>query len=795
MTKHERKKDPATPAKTSVRGKQAERALTSSEERFQRVLLLLILTGLLTFIIIPKGVLTPTSFTPGDIAPRDIKATRSILLPDEELTTKKRAEAEKAVPALYDFDAAAGSVVADQIRQVLEYLRQMNEAGAEQGDMLAGLAADLGINATEAELKTLLELASNPTSSNRVNQLMQRAYQNKIVGNLKLFEADRARGVVFRKLENQTEAADDPREKVIGLGSLQETVKAELKDSSFSKAQTKTLEGLILPLLRPNVTFNQNETEVRKQAAREGVQPVLIQVKKGEMIVREGDPITVEQLNKLNALRDESNRGTLLRNAAGLLASLFLLVFIGHRFASRNISKYRAKNRDLLFLVTTFVCLVLLLKVSIFIAAALGGAFTYIDQAAYYYAFPFAFGAMVVRIVLNSEIALVFIPLTAVVIGFLFGNSFAIMVYAMLGSLAGAHWVKHLTERSALYRAGLRLGMYNFLVILALHLMTSQPYDWQLVYKLCFGLAGGIATAILVTGFVPLIESLFRYTTNIKLLELANMNNPILRKLMIQAPGTYHHSIIVGNLAEAAAEAIGANPLTVRVASYYHDIGKIKKPLYFIENIGNQENKHDKLSPSMSALILMAHVKDGVEMARENRLGQKQIDIIRQHHGTSLMKFFYDKAKSKSNPGVQQVDPRDYRYPGPKPQTREAALIMLADAIEAASRTLADPTPARVQGMVQKIINNIFIDGQLDECELTLKDLHNIAKSFNRVLGGIFHHRVDYPEPVSKERNLDKGGSRKNAEDRDRKSSEENQDQEEDDPKGSSDDLKRLGMS
>ena len=199
-------------------------------------------------------------------------------------------------------------------------------------------------------------------------------------------------------------------------------------------------------------------------------------------------------------------------------------------------------------------------------------------------------------------------------------------------------------------------------------------------------------------------------------------------------------------LTEAAAEAIGGNPLLARVGAYYHDIGKIRKPLYFVENIGAQENRHDKLAPSMSALILMSHVKDGVELARESKLGDPLIDIIRQHHGTALIKFFYDKAKSKEDPGVQQVDERDYRYPGPKPQTREAALIMLADAVEAASRTLTEPTSARIQGMVQKIINNIFIDGQLDECDLTLRDVQRIKDAFCELLLGVYHERIPYPE-------------------------------------------------
>jgi len=321
-----------------------------------------------------------------------------------------------------------------------------------------------------------------------------------------------------------------------------------------------------------------------------------------------------------------------------------------------------------------------------------------------------------------------------------------------------------------------------------------KPFDLQLVYKLGFGMAGGITAAIIVTGLVPLVEAAFCYTTNVKLLELANMNNRFLRDLVIQAPGTYHHSIVVGNLAETAAETIGANPLLARVAAYYHDIGKVRKPLYFVENIATQENRHVKLAPSMSALILQAHVKDGVDMAREARLGQELIDIIQQHHGTSLMKYFFEKAKNSENPGVQQAKESDYRYPGPKPQTREAALIMLADAVEAAGRTLVDPTPARIQGMVQKIVNNIFIDGQLDECELTLKDLHKIAKSFNLVLSGTFHHRVDYPEPVSKERSLDKI-LKQYDEDSDRKSTKENQGQKGAVKKRGTEDLKRLGMS
>jgi putative nucleotidyltransferase with HDIG domain len=251
---------------------------------------------------------------------------------------------------------------------------------------------------------------------------------------------------------------------------------------------------------------------------------------------------------------------------------------------------------------------------------------------------------------------------------------------------------------------------------------------------------------------LPLVEMSFGYTTDIKLLELANLEQPLLRELMVQAPGTYHHSVIVSNMVEASAKSINANPVLAKVAAYYHDIGKAKKPLYFVENQMDCENRHEKLAPSLSSLILISHLKDGIELAKEHKLGKEIIDITRQHHGTSLITFFYEKAKEqaeKRGGKSIQIKEEDFRYPGPKPQTKEAGLVMLADVVEAASRTLVNPTPARIQGMVHKIINKVFSDGQLDECELTLKDINEIAKSFNKTLSGIFHHRIEYPDSVA----------------------------------------------
>ncbi|MDO3379550.1 HDIG domain-containing protein [Geoalkalibacter halelectricus] len=774
----------------------------------QNCILLLFLCLALTVVIVPKGGIVPDLYSAGDIATRDVKAPRDMLVEDRALTEKRRAEAEESARPVFDFDARVGREIGANLERGLRVLATAQaelaalEKGEEKGPhpplnpslkQAVEQAFDVGLS--DEQFAALARTDLTPALVESLRAAVAETLAHKVVANLRLFHAEVERGGVLRDLARQQETTDLKAEEVLGMGEAQETLQAKLEAIAQLNAPQRALfYDIGQRMLRPTLSLNKTETEARRKDALEAVKPVFFQIKKGEMIVREGERISEEQIKKLRALRDLGGDFSLLGMAAGLFGFSVLLIFTGHRFALRNIRKYRPDSRDLLFMSLVFIGLFVLMKLGIFVSTALESAFPYIESTSYYYAFPFAVGAMLIRLVLNSEVSLVFAAICAILVGVLFGNNLVIAAFAFVSSVAGAHWVRQCKTRATLYRAGLWVSFANVGLVLALHFLAGRGLEMQLLHKLAFAFGGGILCAVIVTGTIPLVESLFKYTTDIKLLELANMNAPVLRELMVQAPGTYHHSIIVGNLVEAAAEDINANPLLARVAAYYHDIGKIKKPLYFIENTGNAANRHDKLAPSMSALILMAHVKDGVELARESKLGQPLVDIIRQHHGTSLIKFFYDKAKSKEDPGVQQVDERDYRYPGPRPQTREAALIMLADAVEAASRTLTEPTPARIQGMVQKIINNIFIDGQLDECELTLKDMHNIAKSFNRILSGIFHHRVDYPEPAYKERERD-GGKKKSGEDSNREPAREAKDREADVAKGSTEDLRRLGMS
>lgn len=726
-------------------------------QRRQRYAMLFLLALILTLIIVPTGGFVPAYFAAGDIATRDIKAPHDFLVPVPELTAEKRQQAANAVVPVYDYDRRPSRALAQGISRVLENYAPDSDPGAQiappvkHGQQQKMVQDLLGIELNKEQHQALMRLSKDSDFVDQFRTAATPILSGYIVESTDLFFANWRGAITLKNLASGQEKLVTDIESIRSRAGTVAALKSELEVPTELRSDFNMLLDLIHQLLRPNLTFNQSETETRRKESAAGVSPVLSQVKRGEMIVREGERVSEEQSRVLRILQgDSADLLKTVRTAAGLWLAILLLLYTMHKFARVNIRKYRPDSRDLLFLASVFVATFVLAKMGIFISTAMQSAFPYIDSVCYYYALPFAAAAMLVRIVLNSEIAMVFSILFAILIGLLFGDNIFISIYVLIGSLVAAHSVKYCMSRSSLFRAGLILSVVNMATVASIYAVASQPYDTQFLYRLGFAFCGGFLSALLVNGTIPLAESVFKYTTDFKLMELANMNTPILRELMIQAPGTYHHSIMVGLLVENAAESIGANPLLARVAAYYHDIGKIKKPLYFAENLKKQGNKHDKLAPSMSALVLTSHVKDGVELARESKLGDVLIDIIRQHHGTSLIKFFYDKAQQQSK--GEAVNEQDYRYPGPKPQSREAALIMLADAVEAAGRTLSNPTSARIQGMVQKIINKIFIDGQLNECDLTLKDLHRIAKSFNRILVGIFHQRVEYPEPAYKER-------------------------------------------
>jgi putative nucleotidyltransferase with HDIG domain len=748
-------------------------------------ILLTVTVILLALLIIPDQHSISTRYRVGEIAATDIRASRDHLVEDRKLTAEKQAEAAAAVQIVYELDTNHANALVQRLVKGVALLR---DSGGDPTSREI-VSQQLGVELAPAELSALGRLRLDRSLQEALSRTLGGLYGRFVVADERSYLNDRLSGI------HLVSPAGDPLADTLLQRDHLELAEAQrqLRSSRLAAGEGETgvlFRGVVSRMLRPNLVYSRDRTEARRAAARQSVSPVLIQVKRGEMLARDGDRITAEQEMKLTGMAADRPLLGRICTAFGTAGIIAVLLYFPFRFARKNIRKFRPGTKDLALLSLLMVGHFLLLKVFSSVSATLGGAFPAIDTADYFYLFPFAAAAIMIRIIINSEVALVFSAVCAPLAGLMYG-SVPVVVYSLLGSIIGAHGVRHCDSRGIIFSAGMKVSVVNLAMALSFQLVHENFFTAQTLYCLMFASASGLVSAVIASGGIPVIENLFQYTTDIKLLEMTNLNSPVLRELMVRAPGTYHHSVMVGNLVEAAAETINANPLLARVAAYYHDIGKISKPQYFIENQRGGENRHDKLTPHMSALILIAHAKEGAELARQHRLGQPIAEIIRQSHGTALIKYFYQKAQEQAGPD-QVVDEREFRYPGPKPQTREAGLVLLADCVEAACRTLMEPTPARIQGLVQKIINNIFIDGQLDECELTLKNLHEIAWSFNRVLAGSHHQRIDYPQPAYKEKHPT--GRRQHGDHSDTEPPKAPENGPETPKSGGGDDLKRLGM-
>ena len=748
-----------------------------------RWITLIFMSLVVAVLLSPNALTRSASYQVGDVASRDIKASRDFLVENKELTEKDRDKASREVLAVYDFDRSSLNLI-PSIREAFDLARDsLRNASPQNGQEISGSApADLGfspkseaylfardrffgileIPVDEKLFDHLARLGFSSTLEETVINLVTVISERGVVASKAAMKTYMDRGgIVLHEIYSKKENTVVDPERFFDLQGAKNYIKNQskaLQDRGLPSELAEAAVTLSQYLVRPNLTFNQRETEARRELARESVKPVFFKIKKGEMIVREGERIGPDHLLKLEAETKTSRPIDLI----GRIPALTIL--IGILFASIYfVGLMRTKTTaDILFDASVFLSLFLITWTYNFVAGEIERGFPYLSSTALLFGMPVAVGAMLISIFQGVGAAASFSLIVSVFASLVTGARVEFFIYFFVSSLIAAYGVRNCTERVILIKAGLMVGLINIILGLAVQMIYGTLYTLDAVVASLAGFLGGLLSGIVATGVLPLVEIAFGLTTDIKLLELSNMDQPLLKELMVQAPGTYHHSVVISNMVEATAKAVHANPLLAKVSAYYHDIGKMKKPLYFIENQMGGENKHEKLAPSMSSLILISHVKDAVELAKEHKLGREIIDIIQQHHGTSLISYFYHKAQERqlSKSGkVTEIKEEDFRYPGPKPQTKEAGLVMLADMVEAASRSLVDPTPARIQGMVQKIINKVFSDGQLDACELTLKDLHEIAKGFNKTLSGIFHHRIEYPETVPGQAKKVKNGS------------------------------------
>ena len=490
--------------------------------------------------------------------------------------------------------------------------------------------------------------------------------------------------------------------------------------------------ALVGRVLEPNLVIDLQRLNRAKEAAMQEVKPVYVE--RGQIIVRQGDLVTEEDIRVLQDLG-------LLGNRANYASALGVLLVLALMMALFGVYLYQYRRHVLLD-----EGHLALLGLILVVVAGVIKALSFFPSEASGYLAPIALATILIAILLDSHVAMMTAVFLSVIVGIAMGLELKFTAIALVSGIAGVLSVRRVGERSDLTRAGLLVGVATVVAMVAFGFLRSEAF----MIKYSFlGFVNGLASAVGAIGLFPYLESVFGITSSIRLLELSNPNQPLLRKLLMDAPGSYHHSMIVGNLAEAAVEAIGGDSLLTRVGAQYHDIGKTKRPYFFIENQYGGENPHDKISPYLSTLIITSHVKDGVELARKHKLPECVIDFIRQHHGTTLVKYFYHKALENAKDG--ECSEKDFRYPGPRPQSKETAVVLLADSVEAAVRTLSRPTPGRIEGLVRKIIKDHLADGQLDESNITLRDLDKVAEVFVKVLTGIFHQRIDYPESVIKE--------------------------------------------
>lgn len=736
----------------------------------RRVVALLVVS-LGTALLVIDYVRMPTrEYAVGEVADRDVRATASFQYTDWEQSLERERLAEESVLPVYDYDSNLTTRLQDRISRAFERSRRRYQdellsaqsAGQEEVDpsLLSEIArvflAEVELSIDPDDLQYIIDTRWSPRVAQLSLELLKQGMSRYIIADRALLPASSPTLSVVRIFhDSRDEIQLEDYEQIKTPDEIRQLITLyALENAGPDAAATVQRAALAVAraAIRPNFSYNQLITEDRRRNKRDKTSEAVIQVKRGTAIVREGDVVTRQQVEMLRALQEGQQDYGLVGVLLALLSLCGLVYGAIYSFGAGFIRKFSTRPEDIEAIAFLALLIALLARLTVEASGPLASAMGMgVAPSALWYAVPFAGGAMLVRVLVNSETALLWILGTSFMIGMLMDQQVLLAVFFAVSGVTAAGGIAHTRERVNVLRAGVQTGLINAALALLIKLVqvhlgdtpTLTESSTQPLWDVCFAFGGGVLSAFLVLGLVPVFE-LFGFVTDFKLLELANLNHPLLRQLMLRAPGTYHHSMTVASLSEGAAEAIGAHALRTRVACYFHDIGKALQPQFFIENQQGGPNPHDRLRPRQSARVIINHVVDGAAIAEQHGLPQAVLDAILMHHGTSIIKYFYIKALEEAAPD-EVVDDADFRYPGRRPNTREAGIIFLADRVEAACRTIKAPNADSYRGMIQKLINDAVTDGQLEECPLTLKELYTIIDVFTSTLLGIHHHRIEYP--------------------------------------------------
>ena len=709
----------------------------------------------------------PPDWQVGAVATKEVRAPFDLEMRDEIATGERRREAGARVAPVFDWETGMGDLIQEKVyqvsRRVRGILQERDDARTnpsmppdEKKKIEQKCKNDLrdlfGPDLTRFALHSFEKEGFPPGVEEVLRTTIKKVASKKIVSdeeNLSKYPSIKIRDI--HKSSSEWEVKSPGSGEIITLSTARRFA-LELLDAydDITPQMKAASEELLRLFIKPNLTYNSQETAARQESAAKGVAPLVVLIKKGQTVVRPGEEVDGNVRHILESFRAESSNKINIRK---LLALLFLSAIL-LLFAFMYLKTYRKREKIDVSLFNMIVVLLLfflsLTHVSDMIfklIASNAKSFPMARADLGLFLIPFGAGALLVAILIDRHIAVVFSFLLSVFAGMLLDLDFRIAVYCFITCLAAIYAGVNFRQKRIPIRTSFFVGGCNAVLVL---LLLADDEIWikpsMVAYPVVLGFLSAMPLLLmLVAPLVPILENFYNIISDVRLVELSSLNHPLLQRLALTAPGTYSHSIMIGHLAEAAANTIGANGLFCRVASYYHDVGKMLMPTYFIENQHGGPNPHDKLNPGMSALIVQSHVKDGVGLARGFGLPEQIIDVIPQHHGTRSISYFYDKALTIVDPEKETINRSDFCYPGPKPKTREAAIIMLADSIEASSRILKDPSPQRVKTLINEIFDKALADNQLDECDITLSELAMLREGFFIVLIGVFARRISYP--------------------------------------------------
>jgi len=732
------------------------------------VLLLITLSVFLSLLFAGHAQLTILEYSVGDIVVADVVVPFDLLVLDQAASETRRKVARENVLPVYRYDANQSESLVSRLRQTFARCRTLLNT-AETADSVAPLdGKQPSLDSLSPELKEQIRfevrrIGNGIAGSESLDLLVQERFSTGLEAALveAVFQAyaqpivQDEQGLIRDKGSISLVPAPSGEERVVPISLInteaQARARAEALIRQGSKLPTRLrspLQVLVSQIITPNLEYDWPLTEQRQQQAAVNSTPVEVTLKKGKVVVRRGDEIGQSQLDQLQALRSVRLNRLSIRQVSGkalLIASLLLILgYFLRALSQQQWTYWKLILLVSLILVTNF----LVLKGFWFVYEAVSRDFVaspFNDKYYFFFALPFAFGAMLLVLLVGERTALIFSIFYSALAGLALETDFYGFLYILMSNVVGNLSVRKAVQRVGIISAGFKLGIAAIGLFVVLQVSKQAPFDPSMGW---FGAALSFLSGPLNTGLLifllPIFERLFMVTTDIRLLELGNLNLPVIRELILKAPGTYNHSVAVGTLAEGAAKAISLNPVFARVACLYHDIGKSVHPEYFVEN-QQGVNVHDRISPVESANKVFSHVAEGIRMARAAKLPSNIVDIIPQHHGTRQLAYFLEKAKRQATAEGTEACEEDFRYPGPKPQTRMAAVVMLADAVEASARTLKDHSQDRLLEVIQKIVTSTLEDGQLSECDITLSEIDKIAFSFLATLSSIYHSRIAYP--------------------------------------------------